>query len=56
MLGLKNLQSVTPSVNDSDKVKLCMNCYNPATEIAYFDVGDALVIERYCRICIKTIK
>lgn len=54
--GLKNIQSVTSSVNDSDKIKLCMNCYYPATEIAYFDVGHALVIERYCRICIKTRK
>ncbi len=57
MKGLKTLRSVEPFTNDPKvkKMKICVYCGNLATQIAYFDVGGATVIEKYCDTCIKTI-
>ena len=59
MNGLKTLRSVEPFPNErmDEELKLCSICDNIATQKACFDVGDsARVVERYCDVCVKSVK
>jgi hypothetical protein len=58
MKGLKTLRSVEPFTIESKdkKIKFCVNDGNVATHTAYFSVEGAIIIERYCDACIKTVE
>jgi hypothetical protein len=45
--NLKNLLSINR--------RFCVECGNVPTQIAYFDVGESILTERYCDNCIKTV-
>ncbi len=44
-----------PKNNLSINRKFCVHCGNVPTHIAYFDVGESLLLERYCDNCIKAV-
>ena len=47
---LKSVNSFTN--NNKDKPKFCVYCGNMATQEAFFDVGDGvIVVEKYCDKC-----
>ena len=48
----KILKSVNSFTNNKDKPKFCVYCGNMATQEAFFDVGDGvIVVEKYCDKC-----
>ena len=48
----KILKSVNSFTNNKDKPKFCVYCGNMATQEAFFDVGDGvIVLEKYCDKC-----
>ncbi len=48
----KILKSLNSFTNNKDKPKFCVYCGNMATQEAFFDVGDGvIVIEKYCDKC-----
>ena len=38
-------------VNVKENPKFCVNCGNMATKEILFDVGGAIVLEKYCETC-----
>ena len=53
---LKTLRSIEPFKNDPNNKKSCINCGKIATQIAYFNMDGATVIERYCDTCANSVK
>ncbi|HEX9320467.1 MAG TPA: hypothetical protein VF884_16160 [Nitrososphaeraceae archaeon] len=53
---MRTLRAIVPVTDERDLNKVCVNCGNVSTQIAYFDVGGASQIERYCDTCVKSIK
>jgi DnaJ-class molecular chaperone len=48
----KILKSLNSFTNNKDKPKFCVYCGNMATQEAFFDVGDGvIVVEKYCDKC-----
>jgi hypothetical protein len=48
----KILKSLKSFANNKDKPIFCVYCGNMATQEAFFDVGDGvIVIEKYCDKC-----
>jgi hypothetical protein len=47
----KTFSSLRPFVDVSGKTKFCLKCGGTATKEALFDVGGAMLIEKYCDAC-----
>lgn len=54
--GLRSLQSVGPLISEGDTTNPCVICGNVATQMACFDEDGAIVLERYCDTCVKSIR
>ena len=48
----KKFSSIRPFVDPHGNTKFCITCGNKATKEALFDVGGAMIIEKYCDTCI----
>jgi hypothetical protein len=53
---LKTLRSIEPITNKRGKNKFCIDCANIATQTAFFDIGGATKMEKYCDVCVKNIE
>ena len=47
----KTFSSLRSFVDVSGKTKFCLKCGGTATKEALFDVGGAMLIEKYCDTC-----
>ena len=58
MKETRTLHSVEAFTNEpkDKKMKFCVNCGNSASHTANFHIEGAMIIERYCNTCIKTIE
>ena len=58
MKETRTLHSVEALANEpkDKKMKFCVNCGHIASHTAYFHIEGAMIIERYCNTCIKTIE
>jgi hypothetical protein len=53
----KKLISTSPFTSEpKGKAKLCILCDSLCTQNTLFEVGDILLIEKYCETCVKKIK
>jgi len=52
----KILKRIEPFTPNQDKNSIyCIACGNPATKIAHFSIANAVLLEKYCTVCIKEV-
>jgi len=53
----KTLKSIEPFTPNPDKSSIyCIACGNPATKVVHFSIDGAVILEKYCDICIKEVR
>lgn len=49
------LRAEDSAVDIIDRPKYCVYCGNVATEEAFFDTGNSVVVEKYCHVCMGRV-
>jgi len=53
----KTLKSIEPYISNVEKnSRFCIECGQPATKLVKYDTEGAIIIEKYCEKCVKSIK
>lgn len=49
------LKAESSAVDSIDKPKYCVYCGTVATQEAFFDTGNSIVVEKYCDVCMGRV-
>ena len=52
--SIEKMNKKTQKFRTREKSRMCILCFNAATQMMCYDVDGATLIERYCDTCIRT--
>jgi hypothetical protein len=56
-MDVKKLKSIEPFTPNPDKNSIyCIACGNKATNIAHFSINGAVILEKYCDVCVNEVR